>query len=701
VRCLDFRGLAEQASDFDLDLERPKISDTFAKLTSKLPKLRCMLLDDHSEVDLNPLSRSNKSPSLAPLLLLSVRGCRHILDADFFSNQYLRFRNLVYLDISDIPEISANKSVLMSLRLEVLPRLRILKAQGQNMGDTVAGFLLNAFEQQLWSLELSRNGLTDDFLRHIRTAYPRECLRDFDNHSTTRFAVEGSLKGFQSSYRNTTHTTVFVGESEWSATFSHPDRYFVDAPTYGSIPNHRTAARLDGRGPIMDDSVDAIKEAFVTHGQYSTGNNTSMAENIDDLDICQAKNGVTHLRLNGNNVSSSGVISIVEQYGGQFECFECDSMTFPTPEDFDASFLPPGIKLAGILGAAHIFRPVFSSNLQVLRIHHSLVTQLLSIETDHLSAPAITMVKSWVAERYLLPRAEHTFPQAFVPDMNPRLRSLMLTRIPRRSTGPLIDKIINFLKLASIQERVIQETKAATRHGPQTLPGLRHIGLEFEHDPSQELYELENGDSADQFSFFEENGWGSSSDAVSSPTNRLRPSIVANTQTQESARLQDMPPGMQEGSDEYISRTFSHRTVSVWIGAGTHDFHKNRAAVNDYMRLARNEELQYQIKPATPCHVAAGVPSGSFIFGAAWDAMMRLDEPMRKPRTEQLTRMLDVLAEIKNYRARTRAAYTYAQRTTQPGTRVLLGEPHFHWTGELKVSRMDSAGYYTHSKFWR
>ncbi|KAK1761257.1 hypothetical protein QBC47DRAFT_456887 [Echria macrotheca] len=742
VRSLDFRGLAQAAGDFSLDLERPTIADTFGKLTAKLPKLRCILLDNHSEVDLNALSRSNKSPGLEPLLLLSIRGCHYALDSDFFSNLYLRFRHLVYLDLSFIPEIAANKSILTTIRPQYLPHLRILKAQGQNMGDTAAGILLSALGKQLWSLDLSQNRLTDDPLRYIRLAYSRPNLDLVEAGS--RFAVEGGLNGFQNPYQHSAQTTYFVKESDWSASFSHPDRYLVDAPTYAHNEDVHVVSRADGRAAIKDDSVEAIKKALIEHERRSAGAVGSSVDHINELDVCDSPNGLTHLHLNRNNISSAGVVSMFEQAGGHLESFECDSMSYTIPDGLISDFLPHQARLVGILGASHIFRPVYASNLQVLRIHHSLVTQLLSIDTDHLSVPVSTLVKSWAAETYLLPRAERAYPQAFVPDMNPRLRSLTLTGIPRRSTGPLVRKLINFLRLAAIQERAIQNSKASTRHGPQTLLGLRHIGLEFEHDPVQEIYEIENNEgsaASSQFSFFEENGgWDASADTTQPSPPQLKPprssSLIAaaaassssepqqQPRDSESDRLvvQDMPPGVDDDSDAHLSRTFNHRTVSVWIGNTTTDTDTTGmpppppppphtttrttelvTTTREYTKLARNASLQYRIQPATPCHVAAGVPPGSFIFGAAWDAMLKSDR-MRKPTAADLKGMVDVLGEIKRYRARTRAAAAAAAAAVSSSSSSSLGEEpqqHFHWTGTLKVSRVDSAAYYTSSKFWR
>ncbi len=99
----------------------------------------------------------------------------------------------------------------------------------------------------------------------------------------------------------------------------------------------------------------------------------------------------------------------------------------------------------------------------------------------------LTMASIWLSEKSILPLVEMAYPQPLVPDMNPRLRSLTLTKIPRYSSGPVIDKLISFLKLASIQERSIWDVRLSSRRSPSVLAGLQHIHLEFEHDASQEI----------------------------------------------------------------------------------------------------------------------------------------------------------------------------------------------------------------------
>ncbi|KAK4248592.1 hypothetical protein C7999DRAFT_40216 [Corynascus novoguineensis] len=481
-------------------------------VTSSFRRLRCILLDGFPNLEpeppVSPLTL-DRLPPFEPPLLLSVARCQVALPPSFFASPYLRC--LVYLDVSDMPGSLKQPLAQRTLRPANLPSLRILKSQGRELDNVTATLLFKTFGEQLWSVDLSRNKLTDDALDAAHQfSFPTQRSR------MDHYAVEGRIAylptGSPSFGRFCT-----VSESEWSETFSHPHRHIADAPAYiphgEQGPHVAVAPRLDGRERICSDSADAVK--VMLSGR--AGSHSPPLGSVQVLDICRAPRAITHLYLNSNNVSATGLARMIRSSPGQLQRLECDSMSFKLPEAAPLSWLSRA-RLSGTLGWTHVFRPVFSANLQVLRIHHSVVTQLLTLSLDGLSP----MANLWVAETQLLPRAELAYPEALVPDMNPRLQSLVLTRIPRYSTGPLIDKLVNFLKLASIQERAIQDTESASRHGPVTLFGLRHIRFEFESDPLEELedgFDLEEvdldasavmEDATKEFSFFGDSGWSSS-----------------------------------------------------------------------------------------------------------------------------------------------------------------------------------------------
>lgn len=651
VRSVDLRGFGRDESGFSLDANTRVLSQTLEKLAPRFPRLRCILVDGHPEVNPNYLTRNHPGPE-APLLL-SIPGCQAgTLEAAFFASPY--FRNLVYLDISDVPEAMATKALRDSIRPDVLPHLRILKAQGQSMGDADALSLFNAFKQRIWSLDLSRTRLTDRSLRGLRSTFPSVSFRELSRSRTHRFAAEGVLIDHPHSNPGDADRTLLVVESNHSASFTHPDRYLVDTPDYPGTQDPLAASRSDGRTTILDDSATAIKKALTAFDNNLEDG--SSLDSVFELEICQANRGTTHLYLNQNNISASGIASLITSSPGHFERLECDSMSFPVPDGLFPPWMPPNTKLSGLLGAAHLFRPVFSSNLQILRIHHSLVTNLPSIRTDHLSEPLPTIVESWLAETQLLPGADLAYPQTFLPDMNPRLRSLTLTNIPRYSTGPLISKLTTFLHLLSLQERAIRSSRPATRHGPQTLPGLRSLTLEFAPDPTHELHELQAACSSDtsSFSFFDDES--SPGLIATEPTNQASPQPFPQELKAPPSPCDNTPHAHELYTPSLLPPTFN-RPITVFAGSSS----PSHPTITAYTRLAAIPSLQTRVEPAAPCHVEAGVPPGAYVFGAAWHALLVRPSSsgtgggmMARPGVGELVAMRDVLEAVREYRRRTR-----------------------------------------------
>ncbi|KAK3303995.1 uncharacterized protein B0T15DRAFT_535195 [Chaetomium strumarium] len=743
VTCLDLRRFTAITSDFPLYSGCKSLSAAFRSLPSTFSRLRCILLDGHLSAESQALVDSLASaralpPSLNPPLLLSIPRCPSEQSPSFFASPYLT--SLVYLDVSDLPGSLKTALVQRKLSPANLPSLRILKAQGREIDDAVASLLFKVFKQQLWSVNLSRNKLTDAvFVGMHEFSFPAQSSRAGDP------AVEGRLS-YSSDGSISFGKFCFVKESDWSTAFSHPHRYLADAPFYTThehtCSEESLHPRLNGRAKIRPDSADAIRRIL----SGDVGSHSPPLEHIHGLDICRDHQGITHLHLNDNNISAAGLARMIRSSPGQLQYLECDTMSFKLPTAAPFSWLS-NTKLSGILGSAHVFRPLFSANLQVLRIHHSLVTQLLSLELDGQSP----MANLWLAETDVLPRAELAYPEAFVPDMNPRLQCLVLTRIPRYSTGPLIDKLIAFLKLASIQEGAIQEVRVSTsRRGPATLLGLCHIRLEFDADPSGDLADDSDfellldpatvmDDSSKEFSFFGDSHWAPSPATTAQPplpsTSARENQSPASTAKASQSAQPGSPPAGPDPSHLMYTWTWNGQTCTlpIWIGSTTASTtptttsHPNNnshtPAVAEYMRLLRaHPDLRTGPVPASPCHVAAGVPSGSYIFSAAWDAMLAPTPPTPpttttsssssssssppKPTGAELRGMRDVVAAIKGYRAQTRRAYEEVTREArlrgEAGREVNLGEPHFHWMGRLEVMLVeDPMTRYHASRYWR
>ncbi|KAL2116357.1 hypothetical protein VTJ04DRAFT_8524 [Mycothermus thermophilus] len=529
VRAFDARLLFAGVADFPLSADTTTLlSTSILKIFHTFPSLTCLLLDGKptsGKEEAHLLERWKALRSFAePPLLLSLAHCQAEPLVKFFDATHLQ--GLVYLDISHMQGSGPALAQALLHSPTCLQQLRILKARGLGIDDGGAGFLFDRLRGQLWSIDLSGNKLTDaglDIMTEIVGLMPVYKVVRFQSEGR---AVLDTSRGSPSFGH--WHT---VTESNCSRFFCHPARYLADPPVYALQREHegdfqnRMDLRLTGLVEILPDSADALKLMFA--GAPLSHPPTPLQART--LDVCQAHRSITHLYLNGiHGISSIGLARAVRNLFGRLQHLECDSPSIRLPVPAPPSWLSPKTQLFGFLGWAHVFRPILSADLQVLRIHHSIVTQIPSLEIPGLSQA----VCWWLAETHLLPRAKIAYPEVFVPDMNPRLRSLVLTRIPRRSSGPLIDKLIEFLRLAAAQERDIQEKKVSAGGAFEMglLPGLRHIRFEFEPDVledgwldiddvvSEHDYDLDAGtvldDTTGQFSFFGESGWSKSTSSA-------------------------------------------------------------------------------------------------------------------------------------------------------------------------------------------
>ncbi|KAK4142784.1 uncharacterized protein C8A04DRAFT_37999 [Dichotomopilus funicola] len=620
-----------------------------------------------------------------PPMLLSLARSHGVLPTSFLSSPYLK--SLLYLDISNMPG---------SLKYALSQG-----ARGREMDNYTATLLFKAFWEQMWSVDLSGNKLTDEILDTMHQfSFPSETSRA--DHS----AVEGKLSF-------SPNGTPLFGHG----TFSHPHRHVADAPSY-------TIRAEDGAHSIATPRLNG--RALVSG---SVGSHTPRLDSVKSLDICRGHQGITHLYLNGNNISAAGLARIIRSSPGQLQRLECAPPSWLSKAS-----------MSGTLGWAHTFRPVFSSNLQMLRIHHSFVTRVLSLELEGTQ---------------LLPRADIAYPEVFVPDMNPRIQSLVLTRIPR-----------SFLKLASMQERAIQDIGSDSRHAPMTLLGLRHIRLEFEPDFRDELQSVSDlvKDDSNGFSFFGNSGWSSSPSAVAGPSRPTQtaenavpspPDLHNTPETQPTTETGDLPQPAEvslprppsyyaEATIPTATRTNqplphsphekhiwswngNRQSTQVWAGpsitaiqgASNHHDISLKPAIREYAWLLHTHpHLHRDPVPASPCHISAGVLPGELVFSAAWESILcppgtSLKDPSTPntnktpsrptPTRAQLVGMRDVLAEIKAYRRETKAASERARREARVAGKqdgeVKLGAPHFHWSGKLEVEI--HGGGYASGRYWR
>ncbi|KAI8692671.1 hypothetical protein LRP88_07605 [Fusarium phalaenopsidis] len=637
-------------------------NNSLREAVKTLPNLSCFLIDGRQ--DLNPAEFMHTERHV---LLLSMADCPVPLPTKFVSYECLR--GLVYLDISGTPG-----SVRPFLQRDLLPELRVLKIRHKEVDDAAFEALTTQFETRLWSLDLGSNKLTDHALEFLGA----RCLYPTDLRSDVHFDVEGKLE-----FGRVTPDYggwIRVVESPWSGSFDHPERHLVDAPSYDphdTLPQEDQLKRLDGRGPIQSDSADGVCRGLLGEDPYLASASF------------QSSRGLTHLNLSDNQISSLGIRKLLTLCRGHLQQFSCDSMPLVPSSKATARAWSRTAKLYGYL-YVHTLRPVLSSNLRAVRLHHSVVTQIPTLEIDGLS----TMARLYIAETSILPRSEKAFPQALVPDTNPRLTSLTLTRIPRQSSGPLIGKLINFLKLLSTQERIISD--AQSRRGPCTLAGLRHLRLEFEPDPFEEGFSMAEDLDAEELLNSGDKGFSFFDDEVQQQL--PRPSSVIGRTLNSSLPIQSEDESVRH-EPEYLSADVSLdeqlTKVQVWIGPKV----SGNSVVGEYRRLVLEHHIRDHIGPATPEQTLAGIPPSALVFHTAW-CMAVMPPTIETPTRTNLEAMKDVLVELKRFRLDGRAKYLELQREFG-SRRVPPGSPHGFWLGRLEVSTLETMPQSRPAQYWR
>ncbi|CAM1510485.1 Fc.00g008200.m01.CDS01 [Cosmosporella sp. VM-42] len=664
IHVLDLRGFTNFKSySFTVEFYGKTIQSSFKRVVELLPSLRCLLLDGYASEELQTIhSRFLGRGSGSGLRLLSLVG--YSLPVPEYMWVTSALGELVYLDISGIPG-----SIWAIIKPQALPRLEILKIRNREIGDDVFKSLAMSFRDQLWSLDVTSNKLTDEIIDSL----VKNCFSEDKIRSSGSFDIEGMLWAYPDYDLPDCGPLVKVVESVWSGYFCHPDRYLAGAPGYPSNNGPPPRTRKDGISKIRQDSEESMVRELSSPDFWEWSSHLNGVRKI------------THLNVSNNQISSHGIERLLIKSRGHLEYFACNYTPFVAPPRTYARIWPKTATLCGILSAAYTLRPVISANLRALSMHHSIVTQIPTLEIEGRS----TLARWYLAETSILTRSEKAYPQAFVPDMNPRLTSLTLTGIPRRSAGPLTGKLIDFLKALSVQERAILDMARMVplRRGPVILKGLREFRLEFELDPVEDDTWTDDDLNAEELMNTGEQGFSFFDDERGGPS-QAQASIQRSPETDSNSNgVAQMTSIMRSDRElgDWIYHQVNQREgaesvrYEVWIG--TKRSHPN-PIINDYRRLVVDCNLRKGLGPASPAHVLAGVPRGAFIFHIAWCVAVMPPE-LEAPRPSDLKGMKDVLAELRRFREEGKAmdqALRYGE------ARVDEGEPPPYWHGNLTVS---------------
>ncbi|KXJ96337.1 hypothetical protein Micbo1qcDRAFT_229272 [Microdochium bolleyi] len=703
VRSLDFRSFALRMSGlYSTEASERAISESFRALPQMFPNLVCLLIHDHPELDPSHLAVQKPNPdTIYPLQLLDLAYCTQELSHKFFRSDYLS--NLVYLDVSHIPG-SLRPALQTSLTPTWLPQLQVLKACGREMDDDTARLLFKTFSRQLWSLDISQNKLTDAIINDLAA----HCFPAMTIRSDAYFEREGKLIRPKDIGTLRHGPFDFIEESEFSESHHHPEQYLADAPMYSRHYQDELqewqAVRGNGLDSARGDDALAIKDRILRGALAATTGDARLGKSSAHESLLQ--DGITHLYMNGNRFTVSGIEKLIRITPGTLEHFECD---YPLclrnrPDEADRE-RARSIRGYGLINSFHLFRPVFSSNIRSLRVHHSFVTRVPTLTVENASLASSLRL----AEAKIFSNIQRAYPKSFVPDTNPRLRKLVLTNIPARTIGPLIDQILRFLKLLAQQQRQVRDAQKSFRgRGPSSLPGLQVLGLEVEPDFSEDYSHTASRNDVDFDALLDptaddeadENYWtitsrgGDGSKKLNNQrlnhapptTNNNNPAAPSSYGTWTAGRLKSYP--FSETDTEYVnwqphasdSWTGNVFSVPIWIGPGVLGSHPG---INEYMWNVQDSRLRQNFGPVTPNHVAAGIPSGSYIFYDAWDAMVvpRNIETAFKSAAATAAPLKDVVAAIKDFRLCAR------------GTEE-------HWDGRIELVRTDITTRYESSAYW-
>ncbi|KAG6161680.1 hypothetical protein E4U25_003345 [Claviceps purpurea] len=665
IRILDARLFGKAAYEPWSGQQESTLSKAFERASTRLPNVNVILLDGHQDLDISFVTGRQGCRTLGSIQVLSITECRVQVPRLFFTAPSLQ--NVVYLDVSYLPG-----SLVSAIQPAVLPCLRILKARGRELHDDQCLELIGHFKRQLWSLDISDNSITDNVIQSMKAwCMPRLSLSsEADRFIGARLVYRGGGTDLYGPFLS-------LEDEESGGPLSHTERYCVDAPRYVAesslADQYHCQSRSDGTTISRQDTV----EAAVTHltGDDAHARGEEYKQSV----------GLTHLRLSHNALSAVGIQKLLHVSNGGIEDLACDSMLFLPRVAQYGRFWPPNVSLRGILGAAHCFGPAMSRNLRTLRIHHSVVTNIPTLAMHGASRKACSLV----AETIIRERIDSMFPETFLPDTNPRLYSLTLTCLPRFSSGPLITKLIQFLKLLSVQEGIIQDIARTmpSRRSPELWRGLRHLRLEFDNSESMDVstnfsFDAEHSEDEEVFSFFQNEQRGSQGSFGRQSLSSADVVLTSEELNLDGACLWDQDRSSYvTHHGHWNGETFS---VPVWVGPADDEAPEAQRA---YRRLVVDHGIRDGVGPVTPAQIQAGAPRKSFIYHIAWSATV-MPATLRMPRRDELAGMGDVLDEIKAFRLESRAKYERMRqlRNVQRGDIPLLGEPHLFWTGALEVS---------------
>lgn len=394
------------------------------------PKLRFVILDEisgYSEMSwdvyenyiLDALERQKMDWVYTPIML-SASNSRH-----FDVIRALKcspFSNLWYLDLSYMGWQEDSQFRFLELPLQ---NLRILKLRGSRLTDRVFPGICQAAASQLWSLDIRDNLFTDAI------------IPDIVNHFLLP-QIDMGIPNFA-----------------WNL----HEYIYEDCPAYSQFSLDIQLAS------IRPDSQEGFIQYLQERGHFLRRG----IQFLDEHDPLAQKTGLTQLYISGNQFSHEELDPILN---GNNRLQVLDIGTVIEKKTHRT--------ITGHPHSAHFLRRYTGTRLEVVRLHHSVVTYCQTTYGVDVNRHCWDPRHLHIDEK--LAKEESSAGDGFSPVHNHRIKSLTLTGIPSHSTGFILDRLLDFLWECGEQERQINVAKAQspqTRQSPIILPGLRTLILEF------------------------------------------------------------------------------------------------------------------------------------------------------------------------------------------------------------------------------
>jgi hypothetical protein len=398
-------------------------------------------------------SESNFRP-----VLLSATGCSQLFIPMFISNQESAI-NLLYLDISWTKQKPEDLLILATP-----PHLKILKMRGLSLRTSDITRLLHKLKLRLFSLDMAYNDLTDEV---IPLLLANNFLPSLEQRADTLPRIDG-------------------GQS------IHPGRYLEDAPAYRERTDpteEQENAIAEGRIHLRADNVDGVFAHLLENEHTKFIRGPHWMPPVGDSLMQQT--GLTHLYLSNNHLTSHA-LEVLLSGTNRLQLLDFGSAEQP-PHQVRSKY--KSVRAYNQANTLKLLKPSISQRLESLRVHHSIVTQtptLFAVGEFYLSEARAV----YLAEEEFAAKVSFSPASDYLPEINPRIKSLTLTHIPRQSLGLVIDRLLKLINLAAMQEVMIAGASPADhRRGAQMLPGLRYLCLEFA-PPAKVLKPSKDGPSA-------------------------------------------------------------------------------------------------------------------------------------------------------------------------------------------------------------